>query len=40
MMDNEPKLKVEIMEDARALVVSLPGTNYQITAWPDGTARS
>ena len=30
-MDNEPKLKVEVMEDARALVVTLPGTNYQIT---------
>jgi hypothetical protein len=30
-MDSEPKLKVEVMEDARALVITLPGTNYQIT---------
>jgi hypothetical protein len=29
--ESEPKLKVKVMEDARALVVTLPGTNYQIT---------
>jgi hypothetical protein len=30
-MDSEPKLKVEVMEDARALVITLPGTSYKIT---------
>jgi hypothetical protein len=30
-MDSEPKLKVEVMEDACALVITLPGTAYQIT---------
>ena len=29
-MDNEPNVKVEVIEDARALVITLPGTNYQI----------
>jgi hypothetical protein len=29
--ESEPKLKVKVMDDARALVVTLPGTNYQIT---------
>jgi|RhiMethySRZTD1v2_1073278.scaffolds.fasta_scaffold71632_4 hypothetical protein len=30
-MDSEPKLKVEVMEDARALVITVPGTRYHIT---------
>jgi hypothetical protein len=30
-MDSEPKLKIEVIDDARALVVTLPGTSYQIT---------
>jgi hypothetical protein len=29
-MDREPKLKVEVVEDARALVITLPGTKYHI----------
>ena len=30
-MDREPKLKVEVVEDTRALVITLPGTKYHIT---------
>jgi len=30
-MYRKPKLKVEVVEDARALVITLPGTKYQIT---------
>jgi hypothetical protein len=30
-MDSEPKLKVEVMEDARALIITVPGTKYHIT---------
>jgi hypothetical protein len=30
-VDIEPELKVEVEEDARALIITLPGTDYQIT---------
>jgi hypothetical protein len=30
-MESEPKFKVEVIEDARALVITLPGTHYHIT---------
>jgi hypothetical protein len=30
-MDSEPKQKVEVMEDARALIITVPGTKYHIT---------
>jgi hypothetical protein len=30
-VDREPQLKVEVMEGARAIVITLPGTKYQIT---------
>jgi hypothetical protein len=30
-VDIEPELKVEVAENARALIITLPGTDYQIT---------
>jgi hypothetical protein len=30
-VDIGPELKVEVADDAKALIVTLPGTNYQIT---------